>query len=129
MRYGQQGTADRYAADRGLLPGKEDTPDDASYVQETGHPAYRADDALWLFPTVYKYISETGNTAFLDEVIPFANKDEATVYEHLKRAVAFSLNHLDLMECPPDFMQTGMTVSVWVQTENLLLLLYSSIMQ
>ena len=31
-------------------PGKEDTPDDASYVQETGHPAYRADDALWLFP-------------------------------------------------------------------------------
>ena len=74
-------------------PGKEDTPDDASYVQETGHPAYRADDALWLFPTVYKYISETGNTAFLDEVIPFANKDEATVYEHLKRAVAFSLNH------------------------------------
>ena len=75
-------------------PGKEDTPDDASYVQETGHPAYRADDALWLFPTVYKYISETGNTAFLDEVIPFANKDEATVYEHLKRAVAFSLNHL-----------------------------------
>ena len=75
-------------------PGKEDTPDDASYVQETGHPAYRADDALWLFPTVYKYISETGNTAFLDEVIPFANKDEATVYEHLKRAVSFSLDHL-----------------------------------
>ena len=36
-------------------PGHEDTPDDASYVQETGHPAYRADDALWLFPTVYKY--------------------------------------------------------------------------
>ena len=74
--------------------GHEDTPDDASYVKETGHPAYRADDALWLFPTVYKYIAETGNTAFLDEVIPFANKDEGTVYEHLKRAVRFSLNHL-----------------------------------
>ena len=71
-------------------PGHEDTPDDASYVQETGHPAYRADDALWLFPTVYKYVSETGNVAFMDEVIPFANKDEATVYEHLKRAIAFS---------------------------------------
>ncbi|MCI7739921.1 MAG: GH36-type glycosyl hydrolase domain-containing protein [Lachnospiraceae bacterium] len=75
-------------------PGHEDTPDDASYVKETGHPAYRADDALWLFPTVYKYISETGNTAFLDEVIPFANKDEGTVYEHLKRAVQFSFDHL-----------------------------------
>ena len=75
-------------------PGHEDTPDDASYVQETGHPAYRADDALWLFPTVYKYIAETGNTAFLDEVIPFANKGEGSVYEHLKRAVQFSFDHL-----------------------------------
>jgi len=75
-------------------PGHEDTPDDASYVKETGHPAYRADDALWLFPTVYKYISETGNLAFMDEVIPFANKDKGTVYEHLKRAIDFSMNHL-----------------------------------
>ena len=75
-------------------PGHEDTPDDISYVRETGHPAYRADDALWLFPTIYKYISETGNTAFLDEVIPFANKDEGSVYEHLKRAIQFSFDHL-----------------------------------
>ncbi|MCR5778504.1 MAG: N,N'-diacetylchitobiose phosphorylase [Lachnospiraceae bacterium] len=74
--------------------GHEDTPDDASYVKETGHPAYRADDALWLFPTVYKYISETGDVAFLDEVIPFANKDEGTVYEHLKRAIGFTQSHL-----------------------------------
>lgn len=75
-------------------PGQEDTPDDISYVQETGHPAYRADDALWLFPTIYKYIAETGNTAFLDEIIPYANKGEATVYGHLKKAIAFSLTHL-----------------------------------
>lgn len=74
--------------------GHEDTPDDASYVKETGHPHYRADDALWLFPTVKKYIDETGDLSFLDEVIPFANKDEGTVYEHLKRAVSFSMNHL-----------------------------------
>lgn len=75
-------------------PGHEDTPDDPSYVQETGHPAYRADDALWLFPTVYKYLAETGNLAFLDEVIPYANKGAATVYEHLQRAIDFSLEHL-----------------------------------
>lgn len=74
--------------------GHEDTPDDPSYVKETGHPAYRADDALWLFPTVYKYVAETGNASFLDEVIPFANQDEGTVYEHLKRAINFSLEHL-----------------------------------
>lgn len=75
-------------------PGHEGTPDDPEYVKETGHPAYRADDALWLFPTVYKYISESGNTGFLDEVIPFANRDEATVYEHLQRALQFSADHL-----------------------------------
>lgn len=75
-------------------PGHEDTPDDASYVKETGHPAYRADDALWLFPTVYKYIAESGNLAFIDEEIPFANKDSGTVYEHLKRAIEFSMNRL-----------------------------------
>lgn len=75
-------------------PGHEDTPDDVSYVQETGHPAYRADDALWLFPTVYKYIAETGNIAFLDEIIPFANREEGSVYEHLKRAIRFSFEHL-----------------------------------
>lgn len=75
-------------------PGHEDTPDDPSYVRETGHPAYRADDALWLFPTVYKYIAESGNTGFLDEVIPFADNEEGSVYEHLKRAVRFSFEHL-----------------------------------
>lgn len=74
--------------------GHEDTPDDPSYVKETGHPAYRADDALWLFPTIYKYISESGDLAFIDEVIPFANRGEGTVYEHLKRAIAFSINHM-----------------------------------
>lgn len=75
-------------------PGHEDTPDDESYRQETGHPAYRADDALWLFPTVYRYITETGNLSFLSEIIPFANCGEGTVYEHLRRAIDFTLGRL-----------------------------------
>jgi cellobiose phosphorylase len=76
-------------------PGKEDTPDDASYVKETGHPSYRADDALWLFPTIKKYIDESGETAFLDYEILFADKEEkASVYEHLKRAIRFSMDNL-----------------------------------
>lgn len=81
-------------------PGQENTPDDASYVKETGHPEYRADDALWLFPTIFKYISESGNLSFLDEVIPFADKDEDTVYEHLKRAIDFSVSHLGIHGLP-----------------------------
>ncbi len=75
-------------------PGHETGPEDPEYVRETGHPAYRADDALWLFPTVYKYIAESGDAAFLTRVIPFADREEGTVYEHLKRALAFSLEHL-----------------------------------
>ncbi len=75
-------------------PGHEDTPEDASYQQETGHPAYRADDALWLFPTVYKYIAETGKIDFLTETIPYADTGEDNVYSHLKRAVQFSFQHL-----------------------------------
>ena len=75
-------------------PGHEDTPEQESYVKETGHPHYRADDALWLFPTVYKYIAETGNLAYLDEEIPFADYDTGTVREHLKRAIDFSMHHL-----------------------------------
>jgi cellobiose phosphorylase len=79
--------------------GKENHPDendpDTPYAKETGHPSYRADDALWLFPTIYKYISESGDLAFLDEEILYANDDEkGTVYDHLKRAISFSMNHL-----------------------------------
>lgn len=81
--------------------GFEDTPDDVSYVKETGHPSYRADDALWLFPTVYKYIAESGNKAFLDEVISYANNQESgTVYDHLKRAIDFSMNNLGNHDMP-----------------------------
>lgn len=74
--------------------GHENTPDDPDYVRETGHPSYRADDALWLFPTIQKYVGESGNKAFYDEVIPYANGGEDTVYDHLKRAIRFSMERL-----------------------------------
>lgn len=75
-------------------PGREDKPGEASYEQTTGHPSFRADDALWLFPTVKKYIAETGDVDFLNRVIPYADQGEATVYEHLKAAIQFSVDHL-----------------------------------
>jgi len=81
-------------------PGHEDKPEDASYRNSTGHPSYRADDALWLFPTVWKYIAETGNTALLDEIIPYADSGEDTLFNHLKKAIDFSLNHLGIHGLP-----------------------------
>jgi cellobiose phosphorylase len=81
-------------------PGHEDKPEDASYSKGTGHPSYRADDALWLFPTVWKYIAETGNVALLDEVIPYADTGSDTLYDHLKKAIGFSLDHLGIHGLP-----------------------------
>ncbi len=80
--------------------GHEDTPDDPSYVQATGHPSYRADDALWLFPTIVKYIGESGDIAYLDESIVYANGGEDTVYNHLKRAIKFSMERLGAHDMP-----------------------------
>ena len=84
--------------------GHETCPDEndenSVYAKETGHPCYRADDALWLFPTVYKYIAESGNKAFLDEVIVYANGGEDTVYDHLKKAIDFSMNRLGAHSMP-----------------------------
>ncbi len=81
-------------------PGHEDTPDDASYAQATGHPAYRADDALWLFPTILKYVAESGDKEFVSKVIPYANQEEGTVYDHLKRAINFSMERLGAHDMP-----------------------------
>ena len=86
--------------------GHETCPDEndehSVYAKETGHPSYRADDALWLFPTIVKYIGESGNAAFLDEVITYAEEGggEATVYEHLKKAIDFSMNHMGDHDMP-----------------------------
>ena len=80
--------------------GHENTPDDPEYVKETGHPSYRADDALWLFPTIIKYIGESGNIGFLDEVIVYANGGEDTIYEHLKNAIRFSMERLGSHSMP-----------------------------
>jgi len=64
------------------------------YVKRTGYTEYRCDDHLWPFFTIRQYLRESGNIAFLDEVIPYSDKGEDTVYEHLRRALNFSLSKL-----------------------------------
>jgi N,N'-diacetylchitobiose phosphorylase len=49
-----------------------------------------SDDALWQVVTICEYVKETGEIGLFDEVVPFADEGEATVYEHLKRALEFS---------------------------------------
>ncbi len=73
-------------------PGTVETPDESEYAKRTGQSFYRADDALWLFPTTITYIKESGEWSFIDEVIPFADKGSASVYAHLKQAIQFNLD-------------------------------------
>lgn len=49
-----------------------------------------ADDALWLVASVVEYIKETGELDFAEEVLPYADGKQGTVYEHLKAILDFS---------------------------------------
>ncbi|WP_087022236.1 GH36-type glycosyl hydrolase domain-containing protein [Thaumasiovibrio subtropicus] len=53
-----------------------------------------SDDHLWLVPTICKFVQETGELGFIDEVIPYANGGDATVYEHMKAALDFSAEYV-----------------------------------
>lgn len=49
-----------------------------------------ADDALWLIPAIVENVRETGETAFFDRVVPYADEGEDSVWGHMKRALDFS---------------------------------------
>lgn len=49
-----------------------------------------SDDHLWLLLAVPAYIKETGDIAFLSQVVEYADEGSGTVYEHLKMALEFS---------------------------------------
>lgn len=49
-----------------------------------------SDDALWLVSSIVEFIKETGDKAFADEVITYADGGEGTVYEHMMRILDFS---------------------------------------
>ena len=61
-------------------PGAEAMPD-----------GFRSDDGLWLFNAVPTYVKETGDLSFYRKVLPFADRGEASVLGHLRRAMEFNL--------------------------------------
>jgi N,N'-diacetylchitobiose phosphorylase len=64
------------------------TPDRKSMIH--GLKDTCSDDVLWLVVSVCEYVKETGDVALFDEVLPYADEGEATVYEHLKKTLDFS---------------------------------------
>ena len=66
----------------GHNPGNEEAP----------HPdEYRSDDCLWFFNAVPAYVNETGDLDFYNKSLPYADQGEATVFDHLRRALDFNL--------------------------------------
>jgi len=63
-------------------------PDRKSLIHGIDHTC--SDDALWIVVSICEYVKETGDSALFNEVVSFADEGEATVYEHLKRALNFS---------------------------------------
>jgi len=63
-------------------PGHERPPRDEEY---------RSDDCLWFFNAVPAYVAETGEIDFYRKVLPYADRGEATVLGHLRRALEFNL--------------------------------------
>jgi cellobiose phosphorylase len=69
--------------------------------QVKGAPKYYSDDHLWIVLAVTAYLKETGDLSFLDEAIPYYEKDKnerplawATVLDHMRRAIAFTRNNV-----------------------------------
>ena len=45
------------------------------------------DSAQWLIPAITEYVKETGDFNLLQETVPYLDKDEDTVYNHLMKAL------------------------------------------
>ena len=70
-----------------VKPDKHDPGHEAAPSAE----AYRSDDCLWFFNAIPDYVAETGNLAFYDKTVPYADEGQATVLGHLRRALEFNL--------------------------------------
>ena len=71
------------------------TEGDAREMED--RPQYYGDDHLWIVFAVCAYLKETGNLSFLQQALPYYERDKhgvhtqrGTVFEHLKRAVEFT---------------------------------------
>ena len=69
--------------------------------EEPDCPDYYGDDHLWIVLTVAQYLKETGDLEFLNKPISYysktlelADRPQASVYQHLLKAVDFTWNNI-----------------------------------
>ncbi len=51
-----------------------------------------ADNAVWISFAVSSILKELGDISILDEIVPFNDGSEATIYEHIRRSVDYLYN-------------------------------------
>jgi len=64
-----------------------------SPLTKKGNGRGYSDDHLWLVYSVAAYLKETGDKAFLKLKVPFESGKKAPMYEHLARAIKYSLKN------------------------------------
>ena len=57
-------------------------------------PQWFSDDHLWLLISVCAYLRETGDFGYLDQIVPYVDRESDSVWVHMLRAVEFTLAHL-----------------------------------
>ena len=66
------------------------------YPEEKSPPLLsdRSDNHLWMIYTAYQIVMEEGKTDFLNEEVDYFDGGKGSVFEHLKRSVAFTVDNL-----------------------------------
>lgn len=90
----------------------------------TGDPTRYSDDHLWIINAADSYVRETGDLALLEESVPYRDGGAGTLYEHMVRAIDYTLRHTgphglprmfraDWNDCLDGVDREGRGESVW----------------
>lgn len=60
-------------------------------LTNTGERTNHSDTPLWIPFGIVEYLKETGDFSILEEVVPYHDDTDGTVYEHLVRALDFAI--------------------------------------
>ena len=61
-------------------------------ITEWGEKTNHSDTPLWIPFGIAEYLNETADFSILDEVVTFYDEGEATVYDHMERAIEFAIS-------------------------------------
>lgn len=61
-------------------------------ITDTGPKTGHSDDPLWLVQLISEYVKETGELEFLDEEVDYYDSGSGTVYDHMLKALRYTLS-------------------------------------